>query len=103
MTYPAKRNLERCPAHPGAIIEDMVADMPVSRTRLAAMIGISRQHLYDILKERKAITPPIAARLGKLFGNGPGLWLRLQANHDAWHAEREIDVSAVVPLASVSQ
>lgn len=103
MNYPAKRNPDRCPVHPGAVIEDMLPAMPVSRTRLAAMVGISRQHFYDILKGRKPVTPPVAARLGRLFGNGPGLWLRLQANHDAWHAEREVDVSTVVPLATLSQ
>jgi len=32
------------------------------------------------------------------IGNGPGLWLRLQAAHDAWHAERDVDVSAVPSL-----
>jgi plasmid maintenance system antidote protein VapI len=37
-------------------------------------------------------------RLGKLFGDGAGIWLRMQAAHDAWHAEREIDVSNVPTL-----
>ncbi|WP_208291861.1 HigA family addiction module antitoxin [Chromohalobacter sp.] len=60
--------------------------------------GISRQQLHAILATRKPVSPQTAARLGKLFGNGPGLWLRLQAAYDAWHAEREVDVSAVSSL-----
>lgn len=103
MNHAARRNPDRCPAHPGAVIEDMLPELPVSRTRLASMIGISRQHFYDIVKGRKPVTPTVAARLGKLFGNGPGLWLRLQANYDAWHAEREVDVSAVEPLAALPE
>jgi hypothetical protein len=36
-------------------------------------VGISRQHLYDILEERKPVSPAVAVRLGKLFGDG-GVW-----------------------------
>jgi hypothetical protein len=32
------------------------------------------------------ITPDMAARLGKLCGNGADLWLTLQARYDAWEA-----------------
>jgi antitoxin HigA-1 len=39
--------------------------------------------------------PDVAARLGKAFGNGAEIWLRMQAAHDAWHAEREVDVSNI--------
>ena len=62
------------------------------------MLNISRQQLHAILAGRKPVSPEMAARLGKLFGNGPGLWLRLQAAHDAWHVEREVDVSEVPSL-----
>ena len=37
-----------------------------------------------------AISPDMAARLGKLCGNGAGLWLRLQANYDAWEATHRL-------------
>jgi hypothetical protein len=29
-----------------------------------------------------------ALRLGKLCGNGPGIWIRLQGHYDTWHAAR---------------
>ena len=38
------------------------------------MLGVSRQTLYDVLKEKQPVTPMMALRLGKLCGNGPGLW-----------------------------
>jgi plasmid maintenance system antidote protein VapI len=28
--------------------------------------------------------------LGKLCGNGPDLWLNMQARHDAWKATRRL-------------
>ena len=40
----------------------------------------------------------MAVRLGKLFDNGAGLWSRMQNAHDTWHAEREVDVSAIPTL-----
>jgi plasmid maintenance system antidote protein VapI len=33
-----------------------------------------------------------------MFGNGPLIWIRMQAAHDAWHAMREIDVSNIPTL-----
>jgi plasmid maintenance system antidote protein VapI len=29
-------------------------------------------------------------RLGKLCGDGPGIWLRMQQAHDLWQAERDL-------------
>jgi len=37
-----------------------------------------------------AVSPEMAVRLGKFCGNGPGLWLRLQAAYDLWHAEKRM-------------
>ncbi len=96
--YPAVRDPNRCPTHPGALLEDILPSTGKTKTEIAAMLGISRQMLYDILSERKPVSPPIAARLGKLFGDGAGIWLRMQAAHDAWHAERETDLSNVPTL-----
>ena len=66
-----------------------------SKTEIAALLGISRQHLYDILEENKPISPAVAVRLGKLFGDGAGVWVRMQAAHDTWRAEQTVDVSAI--------
>ena len=62
---------------------------------IAGLLGISRQHLYDILGERKPVSPAIAVRLGKLFGDGAGVWTRMQGAYDTWHAERTEDVSHI--------
>lgn len=99
MPYPAKRNPDRCPTHPGALLrEDILPALKITKVEVANALGISRQHLHDILSERKPVSPDIAARLGKAFGDGPEVWLRMQASFDAWHAERDVDVSEVRPL-----
>ena len=72
----------------------------MTKTEIAEAIGISRQHLYDILGEKKPVSPDVAVRLGKAFGDGPDVWLRMQAAYDAWHASRDVDVSKVKVLTA---
>ena len=96
--YPAISDPNRCPSHPGALLADILLDTGKTKVEIAKMAGISRQHLYDILNERKPVSANTAARFGKLFGDGAGVWLRMQSAHDAWHAEREVDLSEVVVL-----
>jgi antitoxin HigA-1 len=65
---------------------------------IAQLLSISPQHLYDILRERKPVSPAVVVRLGKLFGDGAGVWVRMQAAYDTWNAEREEDVSKIPTL-----
>jgi antitoxin HigA-1 len=88
--YAAERNPSRCPSHPGALLREVIPATSKSKAEIAALLGISRQHLYDILKERKPVSPSVAVRLGKLFGDGAGVWVRMQGAHDTWHAERDL-------------
>ncbi|MCC6863959.1 MAG: HigA family addiction module antidote protein [Rhodobacteraceae bacterium] len=93
------RNPDRCPTHPGELLrEDVIPATNKSKTEIAEMLGISRQHLHGVLAERKAVSPEVAVRLGKLFGNAPLFWIRLQGAYDAWHAAREVDVSDIPTL-----
>ena len=99
MTYVAKRNTKRCPTHPGALLrEDMIPATGKSVASIARLLGITRQHLNDIVHERKRVSPEVAVKLGKLFGDGAGIWTRMQAAHDTWHAERKVDASKIRTL-----
>lgn len=81
------------PMHPGELLrEEILPAVGRPKTEVARLLGISRQHLYDILDERKPVTPPTALRLGKLFGNGPELWIDLQRTYDL--AEAKIALAA---------
>ena len=98
MAYDAVHTLKRCTEHPGALLSDIIPDTGKNKVKIANLLGISRQQLYDILSEKKPVSPNVAARLGKLFGNGAGLWLRMQAAHDAWQPEHSVDLSSVPTL-----
>ena len=67
---------------PGALLrEEMLTAAGFSVTTAAAALGVTRQTLHSILSERQSVTPEMALRLGKLFRNGPALWLRMQQDY----------------------
>jgi addiction module HigA family antidote len=96
--YQAKRNADRCPSHPGAVMTDILLATGRKKSEIAELLGISRQHLHDILTGKKPVSPQMAVRFSKLLGGSAETWLRLQVAYDLWHAEREIDVSHIKPL-----
>ena len=73
--------------HPGELLrEEILPALDRPKTEIAKLLGVSRQTLYDILKEKQPVTPAMALRLGKLCGNGPDLWLNLQKRYDLHRA-----------------
>ena len=93
------RDHNRCPTHPGALLrEDVLPAVKKSKTEISQLLGISRQHLHDILAERKLVGPEVAVRLGKLFGNGAGLWIRMQGAYDEWQVTKTVNVSNIPTL-----
>jgi addiction module HigA family antidote len=82
--YIAKRNPNRCPSDPGALLrEDIVPATGKTKVEIARLLGISRQHLHDIMEEKKPISPEVAVRVGRLFGGGRGSWVRMQGAYNA--------------------
>lgn len=97
--YPAVRGGDRCPTHPGEMLsEDVLPALGLNVKKAAELLGVARQTLYHVLNEDAAVSPEMAVRLGKLCGNGPGLWSRMQAAHDTWRAERKVDTDQIPTL-----
>jgi addiction module HigA family antidote len=89
--YRLEGRSNRRPPHPGEILrEDVLPAVGISVPQAARDLGVSRQYLHKILRGEVSITVDMAVKLGKLVGNGPGLWLRMQQAHDLWHAERRL-------------
>jgi len=91
------------PTHPGELLKEVILpDIDMTKTDIAKALQISRQTLYDILNERQPVTAEMAVRFGKLFGNGPRFWINMQRAFDLAMAEKNIDVSAIPTLHSVT-
>lgn len=61
---------------------------------------MSRQTINEILRERRAMTPAMALRLSRLFGNTPEFWLNAQRAYDLWHAQKSYqrDIKRIKPM-----
>ena len=101
MTIPNNINRKIPPTHPGEMIrEDFIPDYNLSTTSLAKALGVSRQTINELLRERRSITPPMALRLSRLFGNSPEVWLNAQHTHDLWESEKRFkkELNKIHPL-----
>jgi addiction module HigA family antidote len=95
----ARKHRSILPMHPGELLrEDVLPALGITQTVAAKYLGISRQSLHEILTEKRAVTPEMAVRLGKLCGNGPTLWANLQSKYDVWKAEEMLDVRGIPTL-----
>jgi antitoxin HigA-1 len=57
---------------------------------LAEALRVSRQTVNELLRGRRAVSPVMALRLSRLFGNTPEFWLNAQRAVDLWRANLEV-------------
>jgi antitoxin HigA-1 len=101
MSIPNTRPLERRPIHPGEILrEEFLPDYGLTVSALAEAVGVSRQSMNELVRERRAVSPEMALRLGKLFGMSAEFWLNLQRNVDLWVAARGLkrELASIHPI-----
>ncbi len=101
MSIPNTTRMERRPAHPGEMLrEDFLPDYSLTASTLAEAIGVSCQSINELLHERRGVSPGMALRLAKLFGNSPEFWLNAQRAVDLWEAAQVIqdDVTRIRTL-----
>jgi addiction module HigA family antidote len=89
MAIANRENRQISPSHPGAMLrEDFMPDYGLTASHLAAALGVSRQTVYDLLREQRSVTPLMALRLARLFGNSATFWLNAQQALDLWQSEQ---------------
>ena len=101
MSIPNTINMKRKPTHPGEMLrEDFLPDYGLTVSSLAKAIGVSRQSINELLRERRRVSPEMALRLARLFGNSPEFWLNAQRAVDLWVAAQAIqnEVAYITPL-----
>lgn len=84
------------PLHPGLVVKDALIDNTgLTVTEAADRIGVTRTTLSRLLNGKSGISPEMALRLSKFFGNSIEMWINLQAHYDVWQISQhsdEIDV-----------
>ena len=101
MSVPNTRQMKRRPTHPGEMLrEDFMPEYGLTVAGLAAAVGVSRQSINELLRGRRAVSPEMALRLSRLFGNAPEFWLNAQRAVDLWDAAQSImgDMARIKPL-----
>ena len=77
------------PIHPGKMIKVNLEELELSVPKAAEILSVSKQHLYRVTKGKNPITPDLAYRIGKLFGNGSRFWMNLQTQYDLFYTEQD--------------
>ncbi len=77
------------PPHPGEILRSLCLE-PIGLSVAEAAVGLdaSRKTLSAILNGRAGVSPEMAVRLSIAFKTSAESWLKQQAQHDRWRAEK---------------
>lgn len=89
------------PIHPGEMLrEDFIPDYELTVSGLARALGVSRQTVNELLRERRSVSPEMALRLSRPFGNSAEFWLNAQRAVNLWDAAQEVgpEVKRIKPL-----
>ena len=103
MNIPNRRERKIRPTHPGAMLRmDFLPDYGLTVTAFAKGIGVSRQTVNELLHERRAVSPEMALRLSRLFGNTAEFWLNAQRSVDLWDAAQKIrgEIDRIDPISA---
>lgn len=93
--------VSREPVHPGEFLrEDYMPELELTVATLAKRLGVSRQTVNDIVREKRGLSPEMCLRLGRLFGTTPQFWMNMQSKVDIWDslALHEDEVMAIEPI-----
>lgn len=94
------RDPRRKPTHPGAVLrEDVLPALGMTQGQFARALGVSRLSVNELLREKRALSAEMAARLGKALGTTAESWLTMQSTVDLWevaqHPERVAGVQRI--------
>lgn len=98
MIQPAKKQPVRI--HPGEILrEEFLQPLDLSANQLSMELRVPVSRIYDIIHERRGITPDTAARLGRFFGTTSHFWMNLQNTYDLFMLEDSLaeELSRIQP------
>lgn len=89
------------PMHPGEVLKELYLDpLDMGPIALARRLDVPRTRIERLVKGATGVTPDTALRLARAFNTSPAYWMNMQINYDMAAATKEIDVSAIEPVAA---
>jgi antitoxin HigA-1 len=87
--------------HPGEMLrEEILPAAGLHPAEAARRLGISRQLLDSVLKERSGVSAEMAWRLSAMFGNSPLHWLNMQSLYDLQRMQARVDIRHIERVAA---
>ena len=80
--------MARTPIHPGEVLKNELKELDLSARKLAELIEVPPNRLYQIVAGKRALTADTALRLGRYFGMSPEFWTNLQSAYELDLARR---------------
>jgi antitoxin HigA-1 len=74
--------MARTPIHPGEILADELEEIGLSAKRLADVIEVPPNRLYQVLAGKRNVTADTALRLAQYFGMSADFWMNLQSAYE---------------------
>ncbi len=81
--------MARTPIHPGEILADELKEIGLSAKKLAEVIDVPPNRLYQILAGKRNVTADTSLRLAQYFGMAADFWMNLQSAYELDIARRE--------------
>jgi len=74
--------MARTPIHPGEILADELEEIGLTAKRLADVIEVPPNRLYQVLAGKRNVTADTALRLARYFGMAADFWMNLQSAYE---------------------
>lgn len=74
--------MARTPIHPGEILGDELEETGLTAKKLADVIEVPPNRLYQLLAGKRSITADTALRLSRYFGMSADFWMNLQTAYE---------------------
>jgi len=77
-----RKAMARTPIHPGEILADDLEEIDLSPKKLADIIKVPPNRLYQLLAGKRSMTADTALRLSRYFGMSADFWMNLQSAYE---------------------
>lgn len=82
--------MARTPIHPGEILADELEEIGLSAKRLADLIEVPPNRVYQVLAGQRSLTADTALRLSRYFGTSAEFWMNLQNAYELDLARQQL-------------